>query len=121
MCLFISKSYANKWDYVATAADNNSDYYLDLKSIETSNGYIRYFVLVDYKKKLEGAASSAIVYLEGPCYLYEIKVLTDRYYSNNMSKGQIVGGSDIPDENMTKFPKDSAFGFVLNKACALID
>ena len=116
-----SNSYGYDWKLTATSDDDKDEYYLDIQSIKKAKGNVRYLVLINYTGMLVENVYSAIAHLEGDCYLSEIRVLSDKYYSGQMGNGEIVGESDIPDKDMTKFPEDTVFGTVLKEACNLLD
>ena len=115
--IFTSNSNAD-WTYVGKN-DSGDTYYVDLNSIKKTNqGYILFWELTNYLKRLKSnVLSSKIIYMLD-CNLLRDKIMSDYYYDKRNAKGTIVSSSNKPDKNWDYAPPNSMQEFVSKFVCS---
>jgi hypothetical protein len=95
--MFSSSSYA-EWTKVDENV-NGSTFYVDFERIRKHDGYVYWWNLSDYSKRLEEGFLSSTSYLKGDCKLFRIKSLAENYFTEQM-------GGGLPKVwNLTEFQK----------------
>ena len=88
--------------------------YVDLKTIKKNNEFIYWWTM------FEDGGKSAKAYLQGDCGITRLKNLTIISYSQPMGKGEAdTRAFDNPEWSYQ--PPDSAFGFLLDTSCRLVE
>ena len=111
---FTSNSFA-EWTYIGESKDVRI--YIDFERIRKKNDKIFWWGLTDYKKRTPSGDLSAVVLREGNCLTFQYKILSDMYFSRPMGKGEMTGGSDIPDKNWKYAKPKSLIELQLKTVC----
>ena len=111
-----SPSYA-KWTKVNDGVSGNT-FYIDLERIRKVDGYVYWWDLANYLKPTNTGMLSSKQYRQGDCKLFRYKYLSDNYFSLPMGKGDVKGGSNIPDKNWRYAPPKSAGEKILKSVCS---
>ena len=112
--LLSTPSYA-EWLYIADNIEDDT-FYIETKKITSNNGYIHYHMMVNYDKPNNGARSVISTHI-GNCQTDEMKYNSDKYYSKQMGKGSLIGGSSQPDISWIALPAGSPYSNLQRHAC----
>ena len=110
------KTYA-EWTMVAETIKSDKSY-IDFERIRKVEGYVYWWELTNYNSQLAPDVWSGIKYKKGDCKLFRYKYLSDKYFSLPMGKGDVKGGSNIPDKNWRYAPPKSAGEKILKSVCS---
>ena len=86
--LFPMTSFA-EWKKI-TEAEDGSTYYIDVASIKQNNGFVYYWILIDYLKSTKIGTYSDISEYKVNCVDEKQTWLSNTFYSQPMAKGKII-------------------------------
>mgnify|MGYP001175053101 CR=1 FL=1 len=110
-----STSFA-KWTRVAEN-DLNTFFYVDFTRIRKNNGYIYFWVLLDYSKPTIMNSLSHQIYHELDCSIFRYKRLTGHSYKEQMGLGDIHHKLR-PHTEWQYPPPTSPYEIILNEVCS---
>ena len=94
--LFPSICFGNyEWKLITTT--ENSDFYVDMKSLTIKDNKRFYLRLRDYKKIDKYGERSNIIYFETDCTDSKSRFLKDIYFEENMGKGEFKVLDEVGD------------------------
>ena len=102
--LFPMTSFA-EWKKI-TEAEDGSTYYIDVASIKQNNGFVYYWILIDYLKSTKIGTYSDISEYKVNCENEKQTWLSNTFYSQPMAKGKII---------TEKIPVWNYYGSTLNE------
>ena len=89
-----------------TEAEDGSTYYIDVASIKQNNGFVYYWILIDYLKSTKIGTYSDISEYKVNCVDEKQTWLSNTFYSQPMAKGKII---------TEKIPVWNYYGSTLNE------
>ena len=104
-----------EWKLITTT--ENSDYYVDMKSLTIKDNKRFYLRLRDYKKIDKYGERSNIIYFETDCTDSKSRFLKDIYFEENMGKGEYKVLDEVGDWII--FKKGSVGDYFVNQICSL--
>ena len=115
LLMFSTPSFAN-WVKVASTA-NNDDFYVDFERIRKNDGYVYYWVLLDYLKPDKWGDLSVKVYSQGDCESFKYKELSSSYHTYPMGLGE-PSTLAKPSPQWKYPPPNSSVEIILDKVCS---
>ena len=112
---FPSSSFA-EWTRVSEN-DLGTFFYVDFTRIKKNNGYIYFWVLLDYSEPNITNALSNLIYNEGDCSIFRHKNLYILSYKEQMGQGD-SHLSYRPDTEWKYPPPTSSNEIILNEVCS---
>ena len=103
-----------EWKLITTT--ENSDYYVDMKSLTSKDNKRFYLRLRDYKKIDKYGERSNIIYFETDCTDSKSRFLKDIYFEENMGKGEFKVLDEVGDWII--FKKGSVGDYFVNQICS---
>ena len=103
-----------EWKLITTT--ENSDYYVDMKSLTIKDNKRFYLRLRDYKKIDKYGERSNIIYFETDCTDSKSRFLKDIYFEENMGKGEFKVLDEVGDWII--FKKGSVGNYFVNQICS---
>lgn len=103
-----------EWKLITTT--ENSDYYVDMKSLTIKDNKRFYLRLRDYKKIDKYGERSNIIYFETDCTDSKSRFLKDIYFEEHMGKGEFKVLDEVGDWII--FKKGSVGNYFVNKICS---
>ena len=94
----------------------NSDFYVDMKSLTIKDNKRFYLRLRDYKKIDKYGERSNIIYFETDCTDSKSRFLKDIYFEENMGKGEFKVLDEVGDWII--FKKGSVGNYFVNQICS---
>ena len=113
--LFSSISYG-KWTYSTKSNSLAQTYYIDYDRIRSVDGYVYFWILIDFIKPYKNRHLSAKNYRQGDCKLFRFKDLKIMGYPETMGEGIPQTFNNI-DTNWDFPPPKSVNESILNKVC----
>ena len=104
-----------EWKLITTT--ENSDFYVDMKSLTIKDNKRLYLRLRDYKKIDKYGERSNIIYFETDCTDSKSRFLKDIYFEENMGKGEYKVLDEVGDWII--FKKGSVGDYFVNQICSL--
>tara|TARA_B100000674_G_C37241262_1_gene645820 strand:+ start:116 stop:493 length:378 start_codon:yes stop_codon:yes gene_type:complete len=104
-----------EWKLITTT--ENSDFYVDMKSLTIKDNKRFYLRLRDYKKIDKYGERSNIIYFETDCTDSKSRFLKDIYFEENMGKGEYKVLDEVGDWII--FKKGSVGDYFVNQICSL--
>ena len=104
-----------EWKLITTT--ENSDFYVDMKSLTIKDNKRFYLRLRDYKKIDKYGERSNIIYFETDCTDSKSRFLKDIYFEENMGKGEYKVLDEVGDWII--FKKGSVGDYFANQICSL--
>ena len=104
-----------EWKLITTT--ENSDFYVDMKSLTIKDNKRFYLRLRDYKKIDKYGERSNIIYFETDCTDSKSRFLKDIYFEENMGKGEFKVLDEVGDWII--FKKGSVGDYFANQICSL--
>ena len=104
-----------EWKLITTT--ENSDFYVDMKSLTIKDNKRFYLRLRDYKKIDKYGERSNIIYFETDCTDSKSRFLKDIYFEENMGKGEFKVLDEVGDWII--FKKGSVGDYFVNQICSL--
>lgn len=115
--LFCLSIQATNWTKV-TKGQNGHTFFIDMKKLNESNGYVYFWQLINYNGKDEFGDLSAKIYVQAECKSFKFKWLKVAYHK------MLMGQDQVKPENPSKlisgwqFPKFGSTSYaVLNHVC----
>ena len=87
-----SPSYA-KWEGVFKSFGGTT-FYVDFERIRKVDGYVYYWVLMDYLKPKTSGILSVKMYHQGDCKLFRLMGLSWHFYQAPMGRGQVYASTN---------------------------
>ena len=112
--IFSSPSYAG-WTEVSKGVDGNT-FYVDFERIRKHDGYVYWWMLVDYLKPNKRGHLSHKSYQQGDCKLFRFKNLNMTFYNEPMGGDTSVTLNE-PDKEWTYPVPDTVDESVLKQVC----
>ena len=113
--MFSSPSYA-KWTKVGKNKNYGNTFYVDFERIRKVDGYVYYWVLIDYLKPIQGDLSGK-VYKQGDCKLFRYKELSFSFHKQPMGGG--TGDVQEPVKKGWQYPPpNSSVENILKIVCS---
>ena len=110
-----SSSYA-KWTKVDESVSGNT-FYVDFERIRKVDGYVYYWVLMDYLKPKTSGILSVKMYHQGDCKLFRLMGLSWHFYQAPMGRGQVYASTNGSEWS---YPlPNSADEAILKEICSL--
>ena len=103
-----------EWKLITTT--ENSDFYVDMKSLTIKDNKRFYLRLRDYKKIDKYGERSNIIYFETDCTDSKSRFLKDIYFEENMGKGEFKVLDEVGDWII--FKKGSVGDYFVNQICS---
>ena len=103
-----------EWKLITTT--ENSDFYVDMKSLTIKDNKRFYLRLRDYKKIDKYGERSNIIYFETDCTDSKSRFLKDIYFEENMGKGEYKVLDEVGDWII--FKKGSVGDYFVNQICS---
>ena len=103
-----------EWKLITTT--ENSDYYVDMKSLTIKDNKRFYLRLRDYKKIDKYGERSNIIYFETDCTDSKSRFLKDIYFEEHMGKGEFKVLDEVGDWII--FKKGSVGNYFVNQICS---
>ena len=103
-----------EWKLITTT--ENSDFYVDMKSLTIKDNKRFYLRLRDYKKIDKYGERSNIIYFETDCTDSKSRFLKDIYLEENMGKGEYKVLDEVGDWII--FKKGSVGDYFVNQICS---
>ena len=103
-----------EWKLITTT--ENSDFYVDMKSLTIKDNKRFYLRLRDYKKIDKYGERSNIIYFETDCADSKSRFLKDIYFEENMGKGEYKVLDEVGDWII--FKKGSVGDYFVNQICS---
>ena len=103
-----------EWKLITTT--ENSDYYVDMKSLTIKDNKRFYLRLRDYKKIDKYGERSNIIYFETDCIDSKSRFLKDIYFEEHMGKGEFKVLDEVGDWII--FKKGSVGNYFVNQICS---
>lgn len=103
-----------EWKLITTT--ENSDYYVDMKSLTSKDNKRFYLRLRDYKKIDKYGERSNIIYFETDCTDSKSRFLKDIYFEEHMGKGEFKVLDEVGDWII--FKKGSVGNYFVNQICS---
>ena len=103
-----------EWKLITTT--ENSDFYVDMKSLTIKDNKRFYLRLRDYKKIDKYGERSNIIYFETDCTDTKSRFLKDIYFEENMGKGEYKVLDEVGDWII--FKKGSVGDYFVNQICS---
>tara|TARA_B100000989_G_C19428896_1_gene422099 strand:- start:204 stop:590 length:387 start_codon:yes stop_codon:yes gene_type:complete len=95
---------------------NANTFYLDFEKIRKHDGYVYYWVLVDYLKPTETGVFSGKVYKEGDCGLFRYRFLS--FVLHKQPMGTDVGEISNPENPEWEYAQpNTTWEKILNQVC----
>ena len=110
-----SPSYA-KWTKVD---EGLSDFYVDFERIRKVDGYVYFWMLIDYLKPSPSGDLSAKVYKQGDCKLFREKILNYSTHREPMGGGKVTAVGREPEKDWKYPTPNSVRETILKTVCAL--
>ena len=85
--IFISFSSNGEWVKTGINYAGDTDYF-DINRVQKIDGYLYYWILIDYPKLSEWGDMSVIIHMKGDCDLNRVKYLSYIYSKEPMGKGR---------------------------------
>jgi hypothetical protein len=112
--MFSSSLYA-EWTEVGENEDGDT-FYVDFERIRKHDGYVYYWELGDFLKRIKFGVLSTKVYRQGDCKLFRFKGLSYSFHKEPMGGGG--GIVEEPDTEWTYPSPTSPFEHILKSVCA---
>ena len=91
-------------------------FYVDFERIRKRDGFVYYWILVDYLVPTKTSMLSGKLYKQGDCHLFRFKYLSFVFHKQSM--GSDTGISDTPKNPQWDYPHpDSVFESILKEVC----
>ena len=103
-----------EWKLITTT--ENSDFYVDMKSLTIKDNKRFYLRLRNYKKIDKYGERSNIIYFETDCTDAKSRFLKDIYFEENMGKGEFKVLDEVGDWII--FKKGSVGDYFVNQICS---
>ena len=103
-----------EWKLITTT--ENSDFYVDMKSLTIKDNKRFYLRLRDYKKIDKYGERSNIIYFETDCTDSKSRFLKDIYFEEHMGKGEFKVLDEVGDWII--FKKGSVGDYFVNQICS---
>ena len=87
--LFSINAFAVNWKKLSEN-ESGSTFYVDVESIKKDNGFVYYWILIDYLKSTEIGTYSDISEYKVNCVDEKQTWLSNTFYSQRMAKGKII-------------------------------
>ena len=100
-------------DEGSTNTDGGS-FYVDFERIRKHNGFVYYWVLVDFLAPTEGGQLSGKVYKQGDCKVFRHKFLS--FVHHNQPMGRDTGKSNSPENPEWKYPPPGSMWEITQQA-----
>ena len=111
---FSSNSYAENWSNFGNSGKGDN-YYLDLENLRKKDGYLYFWVLVDFLNQTQWGDLSAKYYYQGDCGPLKVKQLSIIIYKKNMARG--ASNTLSPDQEWIYPPPSTPVGSLLKHLC----
>ena len=113
--MFSSSSYAG-WTKVTEYAKGT--FYVDFERIREHDGYVYYWVLIDYFKSFAftDSMSSAKIYNQGDCKLFRYRGIEFSFHKEPMGAGENTLPIKFPPDKWT-YPHDDMHEVALKQVC----
>ena len=109
--MFSSTSFA---EWTKAGENANGIYYVDFERIRKHNGFVYYWVLVDFLAPTEGGQLSGKVYKQGDCKVFRHKFLS--FVHHNQPMGRDTGKSNSPENPEWKYPPPGSMWEITQQA-----
>ena len=112
--MFSSPSYA-EWTMVSEGTGTNSGdiFYLDYERIRKHDGYVYYWILIDYLKPSSTGILSSKLYVQGDCKLFRYKALSFSHHKEPMGDG--TGDRSNPKNPEWRYPPPNSVNEIILK------
>ena len=110
--MFSSTSFAD-WKKVSETVDGDT-YYVDFERIRKHDGYVYYWVLIDYLKPDKDGDWSWKIYQQGDCISFRYKDLSYSFHKEPMGRG--IGETINPKNPEWIFLSPDSFGEDIRKS-----
>ena len=114
--MFSSPSFA-KWTKVGSSVKSGYTFYLDIKRTRKVDGFVYYWVLVDYLKPTKYGILSGKKYNQGDCRLFRSKSLSSVVHKQSMGRGWWRTSPQIKPKWVYPSP-DSIMETILKSVCS---